>query len=156
MTRNDIERLAGAINTLRPDWPIEQLVAFLTKHAPNRPLWDAARVLVWIATEPGQIDGQHIHQDPGAFLKPGPWWDAITITDTTPTPVGWCSLHRCEDSTANPCRLCRQDRAQAVTDPELITSAIAAVRANIRPTTNALHPPQPDTAEPEETPHADA
>ena len=83
MTRIEIERLANAINILRPDWPAEHLIAFLTKHASTRPLWDAARVLVWIATEPGQIDGQHVHTDPVDFTKPGPWWDAITITEQT-------------------------------------------------------------------------
>lgn len=159
---NDTERgrLATAISALRPDWPSRSIETFLRRNLNARPLHDAARIMVWIATEPGDAPGTYRNDTPRLATENGPWTTALIARagdESTPTPIGWCSLHRCEDSTARPCQLCRQDRAQAVTDPARITTAIAAVRANIRPTTNALHPPEPATdPELEETPHADA
>lgn len=155
----DVQRLATATNALRPDWPTRSIATFLTRNLAGRPLHDAARIIVWIATEPGQTPGTYRNDTPRLATEDGPWTAALIARATdepTPTPVGWCTLHRCEDSTARPCQMCRQDRAQAVTDPEQITNAIAAVRANIRPTTNALRPPEPATTEPEGTADADA
>ena len=150
MNRAEIERLARAGNALRPDWPYTSLVTFLTKNAGDRPLWDATRALMWIATEPGAEPGVYTNETPRLFTEDGPWWAhqvVISKDAPTPVPIGWCSLHRCEDSTARPCPHCRADRAQAITDPSQITSRIAAIRAQIRPATNPLQPPEPTSQE---------
>lgn len=124
MNRAEIEQLATAVSALRPDWRWDSLVTFLTKHAAHRPLWDAARALVWIALEPGHDAGTFDHETPRLFTEPGPWWSQQVVVDPktahTPTPIGWCSLHGCEDSRNNPCRACIDARSNALRDPDVI------------------------------------
>lgn len=132
MNRAEIERLAAATVKLRPDWHYLSLVTFLTKNAGDEPLWDAARKLVWIATEPGLHDGEYVNDTPRLFTEAGPWTAALippATQDATPVPLGWCSLHRCEDSTRNPCQLCRIDHANALHDADQIRAIRAAARA---------------------------
>ncbi len=141
MNRSEIEQLAGAVNRLRPDWRYDSLVTFLTKHAADRPLWDAARAMVWIAVEPGTEPGTFDHQTPRLFTTDGPWWSQQVLISPraeapTPIPLGWCSLHRCEDSQRQPCTACRQAAAQAITDPARIAEIRAQIRAESAKTTD--------------------
>lgn len=132
MNRAEIEQLASALTILRPDWRWDSLVSFLAKNATHRTLWAAGRAMIWIALEPGQEPGTFDHETPRLFTEDGPWWSSQVVVHPkdTPVPVGWCSLHRCEDSTTKPCRACIDDRRQAIHDPALI----AAIRAEF-PTT---------------------
>lgn len=137
MNRAEIEQLAKAGAAMRTDWRYDSLVTFLTTNAATRPLWDAARALVWIALEPGLHAGEYANKTPRLFTEHGPWWAQQVVVTTkadepTPTPIGWCSLHRCEDSTRNPCRLCLVDHANALRDAERIQAIRAAARAETR------------------------
>lgn len=149
MNHAEAEQVAAAINVIRPDWPRKQITTILGRNHQHRPARDVLLALVWVAYDADTNTPARIDVD-------GPWWGLARLAGTdnepTPVPVGWCSLHRCEDSSQQPCPHCRIDRAQAVTDPDQVTSRIAAVRAAIQPTHNPLRP-NPDL---EETTDADA
>ncbi len=119
MNRAEIERIAAGAHRIRPDWRVDSLVTFLSDNFGDHPAWDVGRALVWIALEPGLHPGEYVNRTPRLMLEAGPWWSTQMPESTqaeTPVPIGWCSLHRCEDSSAHPCRECRAAAAQALTD----------------------------------------
>lgn len=70
MTPVEAERLAYAINALRPDWPRTSLqTLFASAKLATRTLHDAAIAMAWIATD-------RTTQTPGRVLENGPWWGA--------------------------------------------------------------------------------
>lgn len=83
MTPNEGQRLAHAINDLRPDWPISSLATFFGKHAQlrNRPLRDVAVAMVWVATDV-KADGTWASEKPARVLEAGPWWQQVIATDS--------------------------------------------------------------------------
>ncbi|WP_169923728.1 hypothetical protein [Propionicimonas paludicola] len=121
MNHAELQRLAAAVHQLRPDWRVDSLATFLRRTSAHRPLWDVARELVWIALEPGTAPGTYANTTPALLEHDGPWRAALIPTiSQTPIPLGWCSLHQCEDSQRHPCRDCARSRAEALHDPERI------------------------------------
>lgn len=80
---NDVEtqRLAHAINELRPAWPISSLTTFIRRSLSGRNFRDAAVALVWVALD---IDGagNYVTETPKRVLEPGPWWKAAEASGT--------------------------------------------------------------------------
>lgn len=72
MNSIEAERLAHAVNALRPDWPTQSLRTWITANLANRAYHDAAVALVWVALDPAT------HR-PARVLENGPWWGA-TLT----------------------------------------------------------------------------
>lgn len=131
MNRAECERIAASANRLRPDWRFDSLVTFLAGNFSDRPAWDVARALVWIAMEPGAHPGEYVNRTPRLMLEAGPWWSSQippSTMDETPVPIGWCSLHRSEDSQRRPCRECIAERGNVVTDPVRIQEIRAEAR----------------------------
>jgi len=66
---HEIQRIAAAMNVIRPKWPIKSLVTFLTNHHARRPYRDLLIAGVVVAsderTETPKLLNQH-----------GPWWAA--------------------------------------------------------------------------------
>lgn len=124
MNRAEIERLAAAVTKLRPDWQFASLVTYLTTNAAETPLWDAARALAWIATEPGgSKPGEYANDTPRLFTEPGPWWTSQTPQRTeasTPIPQTGCTLHVVR---VLPCEQCRRDAASAA-DPSAVRAIL--------------------------------
>lgn len=73
LTRQETERLAQAVNALRPDWPTASLVTFIWKRN-ERPLLDLSVELTWVAQLTDSKSPARIDQD-------GPWKKA-TIGST--------------------------------------------------------------------------
>ena len=67
LTKEEAERLAQAINALRPDWHIPSLITFLgTNDRWKRPYRDLTLELVYVALDPASKTPARIDQD-------GPW-----------------------------------------------------------------------------------
>src|SRR5690349_10108331 len=69
MNENEIERIAAAINSLRPDWPTASLRTLIADKLNNRTRRDVAVALAWVACE-------STTKTPARVLEAGPWWQA--------------------------------------------------------------------------------
>ena len=76
MNEHEIERIAAAVNVLRPDWPTSSLRTFIASRLGSRPRRDVAVALVWVACEPATTT-------PARVLEIGPWWQAAAADGTT-------------------------------------------------------------------------
>lgn len=73
MNEHEIERIAAAMNQLRPDWPAKQLRTLLADaRIADRPRRDVAVALAWVACESGTAN-------PYRVIEAGPWWRAAAI-----------------------------------------------------------------------------
>lgn len=67
------DRIAAAVNMLRPDWPAASLRTLLDKpELRNRPARDVAVALTWVACDPRS-------QTPARVLLAGVWWRAAGV-----------------------------------------------------------------------------
>jgi hypothetical protein len=110
-TRDQIQKLAGATNALRPDWPVKSLVTYLEKNHAARAYKDLALALAWLATDEET-------QNPARLAESGPWWTATRGSTLRGTPrVGpepgeeRCGYAGHEHESAARCRLCAAERA---------------------------------------------
>ena len=67
MLPEEIDRLAQAVNALRPDWAARDLKTFIANQLPDRGYLAAAKAFAEIATDPTT-------RSPARILQPGPWW----------------------------------------------------------------------------------
>lgn len=106
MNDNEIQRLALAVNSLRPEWPVKSLRTFLAGKLAPRPYQDVALALVFVATDPKTTT-------PARVLEAGPWWKTNPAgnesTYRPPRPDEECVLHVGEYRDS--CRACAADRA---------------------------------------------
>ena len=73
MNEHERERIAEAMNRLRPDWPVKQLKTLLTEpFLADRPRRDVTVALAWVACESGS-------HTPYRVLESGPWWRAAGV-----------------------------------------------------------------------------
>ena len=86
MNRTEVERLAKAANSLRPDWPWNSLVTFIETHLSDRAYRDAAVALAYVCADPET-------RTPKRILEPGPWWNvgAAAVKPTEPGIVTYCA-----------------------------------------------------------------
>ena len=66
-SREEIQRIAGAMNALRPDWRVSSLTTFLTDHCYARSYRALSIAAVAVATDPKCTTPNLLTQD-------GPWW----------------------------------------------------------------------------------
>lgn len=117
---HDIERIAAAMNQLRPDWPVNSLRTFIAKNLATRARRDVAVALAWVACESNTAS-------PARVLENGPWWKAAGVTgELTPRHV------RREDA----CGTCGREYADGCCDEPVpyrpIPTDPAAYQAEVR------------------------
>lgn len=77
LTRQEGERLAQAINALRPDWPLASLITVIAKRR-DRPYLDLALELTFVALDPESKSPARVDHD-------GPWKKLRTGSVATQT-----------------------------------------------------------------------
>ena len=94
MNDHEAERIADAMNRLRPDWPVKSLRTLLARpELASRARRDIAVALAWVACEPDT-------HTPARVLENGPWWKAAGVTG---------ELTRRHPTPQTACRDCGQD-----------------------------------------------
>lgn len=120
MNEHEAERIAAAINILRPDWPRKSLVTLIMTKLAHRPRRDVCVALAWVACESNS-------HTPARVVEGGPWWKAAAADDGSgtsrmryPAKAGSpdeCRIHPGEH--ADHCRSCAGDRlAGDITPPK--------------------------------------
>lgn len=72
MNEHEIDRIAAAVNVLRPDWPVNSLRTLLGRaELTHRPRRDVAVALIWVACDSDT-------KTPARVIENGPWWRAAT------------------------------------------------------------------------------
>ena len=79
MIPTEIDRLANALNALRPDWPTPSLRTWITNNLAQFSWRVAATVAVNAACDP-------LTDTPARILERGPWWQTIRPTATGDEP----------------------------------------------------------------------
>lgn len=102
----ELDRVAGAVNALRPDWPVASLRTYLRSRHAGRAYADVAVALVAVAVDPASTTPARVEQ-------PGPWWQATRAVGPgtyRPGPDGApCSRDGHEHEPAATCRACRAE-----------------------------------------------
>jgi hypothetical protein len=73
---HEAQRIASAMNRLRPDWPTKQLLTLIREHLADRPRRDVTVALAWIACETAS-------HNPYRVLESGPWWLTVAVDGQT-------------------------------------------------------------------------
>ena len=127
---DEIQRIATAMNAIRPDWRYTSLVTFLTNHHANRAYRDLAIAAIAVATDPRTTT-------PNLLNEHGPWWIAsqtVVGARQTASGVPTPGSHRCPEhphELASNCRACAVDAYNPTDRPTLtITPAQAALNAD--------------------------
>lgn len=90
MNDHERERIAAAINQLRPDWPAKSLVTLLSKpELATRPRRDVTVALAWVACETSTAT-------PARVLEAGPWWRAAAVEGQARTREVLQPIERCK------------------------------------------------------------
>ena len=111
LTHNEIGRLAGMANQLRPDWPVNSLTTFIGKHR-HRTYRDVAVALAWVCADADT-------QTPARLNEDGPWWKAVTAGDGS-IRRGAHTMRCPEHSQPEPCKTCRDE---AIPPPPYVIAA---------------------------------
>lgn len=136
MNTHEIERIAAAMNMLRPDWPTRQLKTLLAdQRIAERPRRDVCVALAWVACESGTAN-------PYRVLESGPWWRAAAVEGVAKSLNKIPADRRCSTCSLDQQR-CRQlwtgDHEFAPDfrekrDGETVHQIVTAVRAEVAPT----------------------
>lgn len=131
MNDHEAQRIAAAMNALRPDWPTTQLRTLLREKLGDRPRRDVAVALAWIACEAGTAN-------PYRVLEAGPWWKAAGAAgDTTGrrevfdrgTFCGICQVPSQRHTPDDHAFISVHDHEKRVTaDPAEVTANVAVLR----------------------------
>lgn len=127
-TRDEIERIAAAMNAIRPAWAVRSLVTYLERNHHTRPYRDLAVAAIIVALDERT-------QTPKLLEQHGPWWTAAAPPGTASDPV---HFERCPEigHTSFPkwnCSACAADK-KARTDaaPREITPGGVPMPATVR------------------------
>lgn len=120
--QHDAERLAGAINHLRPEWPTRSLLTFISKNLSGRAFRDVAIAMTWIACDPKTLT-------PARVIEAGPWWNATRVDNPTVSAI----THRCPEHPAERAWDCQPCLAEAADAAEGLAKVRAAVANAPRP-----------------------
>ena len=112
MTPGEIDRIAAAVNALRPDWPRASLVTFIAAQLSARSRRDVAVALTWVACDSASVK-------PARVLEAGPWWVAVASTASAtyrpPRNDETCPSH---GDYAGTCSGCAADRIAGDVTPK--------------------------------------
>ena len=119
MNEHEAERIAKAINVLRPDWPTKSLLTLMSRdELARRPRRDVLVTLAWVASETNSAT-------PARVLEAGPWWKAVVAEEAPserrdrihpPRRDQECTTHAGE--WAERCRACATEGREAPYDDE--------------------------------------
>ena len=146
MEKAEAERLAQAINALRPDWPARSVLTFIGSKLADRAYRDAALALTAVAVDPTTAT-------PARVLEDGPWWQTARPTGRTTPAV---REHECPDHPGHRSWSCPQCAAEAVPMPDAARTLIDEVRKRPRPVIPARGCPLADETTPTHTRAAEA
>ncbi len=109
-TDAELQRIAGAVTKLRPDWSAKSVLTVLRNHHADRAYADLAVALVAVAVDPKS-------KTPARIGEHGPWWVAayVASTDATPGPAA----PDCPRHDGEPSGRCGRCAAEAVPSPGL-------------------------------------
>jgi hypothetical protein len=140
---SEIDRIAAAMNALRPDWRVTSLITFLTKNHATRAYRDLAIAACAVAADPRTTTPQLLNQH-------GPWWVAAQTAAGSATAI---HFERCDviGHTSFPkanCSACRAENLEG-THPastperardraEIAARGAALAKAQIRPAPRAV------------------
>lgn len=100
MNIEQVQRIARAINLIRPDWPVPSLETFIRRHEHMAPV-DLHLQLVYVAHDPKTTTPARIDQHgPWKYLLTGPREQTVAYRYTDPRDCGICNKPEAE---------CRQD-----------------------------------------------
>lgn len=130
MNEHEIDRIASAMNQLRPDWPTKSLRTLLSKpELASRARRDVTVALAWVACETAS-------HTPARVLENGPWWKAAGVTgeltNRHATPESAC--HTCGRDMHAPDIVCDQPTRRPTPAPDYFVHA-ATARELLHPTT---------------------
>lgn len=102
-----IERIAAAVNALRPEWPVASLVTMLTEKHQHRDARTLALAATWVATDRDT-------QTPGLLNTAAPWRAVSTLSDAEKHPsdeyrARWVERQRKRLEGAKHCGRCDQE-----------------------------------------------
>lgn len=105
-TTDEIQRIAAAMNAIRPGWPVRSLVTFLTKHHEARAFADLAVAGIAVA-----LDAKT--ETPNLLNQHGPWWLAAQVAHGQHAEAlhfARCDVDGHQSYPAHSCGACRADR----------------------------------------------
>lgn len=155
MNETEAERIALAINVLRPDWPASSLKTLLARpQLAGKPRRDVAVAMAWVAAESESTT-------PARVLEAGPWWQAVAvesgrgITRYPPKRGEDCPVHAGEWPES--CRGCASERLAPVIEirGEHHATGPLDVRAQLRLATAHLCGHGPNCQEDHDDPTTD-
>ncbi|MEP7763864.1 hypothetical protein [Sanguibacter sp. 25GB23B1] len=107
---DEIQRIAAAMNSLRPDWRVSSLVTFLTRHHEARAYRDLVIAAVVVASDPTT-------KTPQLLNAHGAWWSASQTVQggagVEPIRFPRCTEPGHSSYRADNCGACRADRVEA-------------------------------------------
>lgn len=108
-TPNEIQRIAGAMHALRPEWGFTSLVTFLTNHHSTRAYRDLTIAAVAVAADP-------ITKTPRLLNTHGAWWVAAQAgagtTAGESTTIAKCAEPGHTSFYAHNCGSCRAEQLE--------------------------------------------
>lgn len=91
MNIEQVQRIARAINLIRPDWPVPSLETFIRRHEHMAPV-DLHLQLVYVAHDPKTTTPARIDQHgPWKYLLTGPREQTVTYRYTDPRDCRTCN-----------------------------------------------------------------
>lgn len=114
-TPDEIARIAGAMNQIRPDWPVNSLRSFLTNNHASRAYRDLMVAGVVVALDEKTETPRLLNQN-------GPWWVAAQRAGGTYTDIHFA---RCPEPghtsyPAHNCGACRTEALESTTETEVV------------------------------------
>lgn len=103
-SHDDIERIAAAMNAVRPAWRPASLVTFLTRHHAARPYRDLLIAGIAVASDPRTTT-------PNLLNEHGAWWVAAqaVVGQSSPLRADRCPVEGHTSYLASNCGACRID-----------------------------------------------
>ncbi len=143
-TADEIQRIAAAMNALRPSWPVRSLVTFIERHHASRAFADLAIAAVAVTLDPKT-------ETPNLLNQHGSWWVAAQTANggrSDALHYARCQVDGHGSYPAHACGACKADRLAVDTattpaaplTPEQLDRNARGARAVLRalnPTTTA-------------------
>lgn len=114
MTKIQAEKIAAAVNTIRPDWDITGITAALGKARNEGEAWQVAIAAIAAAANTN-------NRTPAVLALPGEHWRPARLTTTPTQGLGRrprCTVYGHESYPADNCAGCRIERLTTPTAPE--------------------------------------
>lgn len=156
MNEHEAQRIAAAVNQLRPDWPISSVLTIIRKNLLERPRRDVMVAFAWVACEANTAN-------PARVLAIGPWWKAAGIEGSAQPREVLQPFERC-GICAKPEARCRASRVadddhlfepDTKPDPGIdVTRVVSELKTQIAPAPVVVERTLADLLPTDPNPHA--